>query len=229
MDASRSNIRGESNMNYLFYKQIKKANGTLLWTIRTIRRLTIQLHWYATLHPFSVCVSASDGLVYNLSIGRHIIVDTHIRLLNATAIGPVDQLMTVKTSKSASFDKGPETSQSTPTSDDAFLSSLGYEQVFKRQFTKLELFGVGFSIIGVMPSIASTFIFALPNGGPVAIVWGVCQKTCNAPGSDIFTNPVGHLRIFCMLYRTCYGWTWVRNAHIRWPVLLDVLAVIRAA
>lgn len=38
--------------------------------------------------------------------------------------------------------------------DDAFLATLGYKQEFKREFSKLELFGVSFSIIGVLPSIA---------------------------------------------------------------------------
>lgn len=57
--------------------------------------------------------------------------------------------------------------------DEAFLASLGYKQEFKRQFSKFELFGVAFSIIGVLPSIASVLVFALPNGGPVALVWGV--------------------------------------------------------
>lgn len=38
--------------------------------------------------------------------------------------------------------------------DDVFLASLGYKQVFKREFSKLELFGVSFSAIGLLPSIA---------------------------------------------------------------------------
>ena len=45
-------------------------------------------------------------------------------------------------------------SNSTLSPDDAFLASLGYKQEFKRQFSKMELFGVSFSIIGVLPSIA---------------------------------------------------------------------------
>lgn len=57
--------------------------------------------------------------------------------------------------------------------DEAFLSTLGYKQEFKREFTRFELFGVAFSIIGVLPSIASVLVFAIPNGGPVALVWGV--------------------------------------------------------
>ncbi|KZT28464.1 APC amino acid permease [Neolentinus lepideus HHB14362 ss-1] len=56
--------------------------------------------------------------------------------------------------------------------DDALLESLGYKQEFKREFTPLELFGVVFSILGVVPSIASVLVYALPNGGPVSMIWG---------------------------------------------------------
>ena len=38
--------------------------------------------------------------------------------------------------------------------DAALLASLGYKQDFRRTFSRLELFGVGFSIIGVFPSVA---------------------------------------------------------------------------
>lgn len=40
------------------------------------------------------------------------------------------------------------------TSDVAVLASLGYKQEFKRAFSPVEVFGLGFSIIGVFPSIA---------------------------------------------------------------------------
>lgn len=56
--------------------------------------------------------------------------------------------------------------------DEALLASLGYKQEFKREFAPLEVFGVAFSIIGLLPSIASVLVYALPNGGPVAMVWG---------------------------------------------------------
>lgn len=79
--------------------------------------------------------------------------------------------------------------------DAALLASLGYRQDFKRTFTRLELFGVGFSLIGVFPSVAyvvvflsqtlhlqcffrrGVLIFAIPYGGPVAMVWGVRIQT----------------------------------------------------
>ena len=56
--------------------------------------------------------------------------------------------------------------------DEALLASLGYKQEFKREFTPFEVFGISFSIIGLLPSIASVLVYALPNGGPVAMVWG---------------------------------------------------------
>jgi amino acid transporter len=56
--------------------------------------------------------------------------------------------------------------------DEALLASLGYKQEFKREFKPLEVFGVAFSIIGLLPSIASVLVYALPNGGPAAMVWG---------------------------------------------------------
>ncbi|KAI0028695.1 amino acid/polyamine transporter I [Vararia minispora EC-137] len=62
--------------------------------------------------------------------------------------------------------------EKTLSSDEAVLASLGYKQELKRDFGALELFGLAFSLIGIVPSIASVLIYALPNGGPVALVWG---------------------------------------------------------
>ncbi|CAK5271009.1 unnamed protein product [Mycena citricolor] len=56
--------------------------------------------------------------------------------------------------------------------DEQLLAELGYKQEFKRAFTPLEVFGIAFSIIGLLPSIASVIFYALPNGGGPAMVWG---------------------------------------------------------
>ncbi|KIP03794.1 hypothetical protein PHLGIDRAFT_495706 [Phlebiopsis gigantea 11061_1 CR5-6] len=56
--------------------------------------------------------------------------------------------------------------------DEAVLASLGYKQEFKRAFSPWESFGIAFSIIGLLPSMASTLSFSLSNGGPVSMVWG---------------------------------------------------------
>ncbi|KAK0224642.1 amino acid/polyamine transporter I [Armillaria nabsnona] len=56
--------------------------------------------------------------------------------------------------------------------DEARLAALGYKQEFKRAFTPLEVFGIAFSIIGLVPSISSVLFYAIPNGGGPAMVWG---------------------------------------------------------
>ncbi|TDL27161.1 amino acid transporter [Rickenella mellea] len=56
--------------------------------------------------------------------------------------------------------------------DEELLATLGYKQEFQRAFTPLEVFGIAFSIIGLLPSIASVLFYAIPNGGPAAMVWG---------------------------------------------------------
>ncbi|KIJ54372.1 hypothetical protein M422DRAFT_153794, partial [Sphaerobolus stellatus SS14] len=58
------------------------------------------------------------------------------------------------------------------TADEELLQALGYKQEFKREFTAFEVFGIAFSIIGLLPSIASVLFYAVPNGGPVGMVWG---------------------------------------------------------
>ncbi|KAJ7777507.1 amino acid/polyamine transporter I [Mycena maculata] len=56
--------------------------------------------------------------------------------------------------------------------DEQLLAQLGYKQEFKRAFTPLEVFGIAFSIIGLLPSIASVLFYSLPNGGGPGMVWG---------------------------------------------------------
>ncbi|KAL4246862.1 Amino Acid-Polyamine-Organocation Transporter [Abortiporus biennis] len=56
--------------------------------------------------------------------------------------------------------------------DEELLASLGYKQEFKRAFSGIETFGIAFSIIGLLPSIASVLFYSVPNGGPSAMVWG---------------------------------------------------------
>ncbi|KAH8771349.1 gaba permease [Hyaloscypha sp. PMI_1271] len=55
--------------------------------------------------------------------------------------------------------------------DTELLATLGYKQELRRNFTMLEVFGIAFSIMGLLPSIASTLAFSIP-AGPVGMVWG---------------------------------------------------------
>jgi len=49
-------------------------------------------------------------------------------------------------------------------------AKLGYKQELRRNFTLIEIFGIAFSIMGLLPSIASTLAFSIP-AGPVGLVW----------------------------------------------------------
>ncbi|MCJ1232492.1 GABA-specific high-affinity permease [Varicellaria rhodocarpa] len=55
--------------------------------------------------------------------------------------------------------------------DAAVLAKLGYKQELRRNFSMIEVFGIAFSIMGLLPSIASTLSYSIP-AGPVGLVWG---------------------------------------------------------
>ena len=50
-------------------------------------------------------------------------------------------------------------------------AKLGYKTELRRSFSMLEVFGIAFSIMGLLPSIASTLSYSIP-AGPVGMVWG---------------------------------------------------------
>lgn len=54
--------------------------------------------------------------------------------------------------------------------DAELLAKMGYKQELKRNFSTLEVFGIAFSIMGLLPSIASTLVFSLASG-PAGMVW----------------------------------------------------------
>ncbi|KAL4943107.1 hypothetical protein BDV06DRAFT_145774 [Aspergillus oleicola] len=56
-------------------------------------------------------------------------------------------------------------------SDAALLAKMGYKQELRRQYSTLQIFAIAFSIMGLVPSIASTIAFSLP-AGPAGMVWG---------------------------------------------------------
>ncbi|KAJ5886097.1 uncharacterized protein N7473_008771 [Penicillium subrubescens] len=56
-------------------------------------------------------------------------------------------------------------------SDSQLLAKMGYKQELKRQYSTLQMFAIAFSIMGLVPSIASTIAFSLP-AGPAGMVWG---------------------------------------------------------
>ncbi|KAJ7497558.1 amino acid/polyamine transporter I [Mycena latifolia] len=62
--------------------------------------------------------------------------------------------------------------------DEDLLARLGYKQEFKRDFSRLELFGLSFTIVGVVQSIAAVLLFSIPYGGLVGMVWGWFTCCC---------------------------------------------------
>ncbi|KAJ7683253.1 amino acid/polyamine transporter I [Mycena rosella] len=63
-------------------------------------------------------------------------------------------------------------SQTAAVKDEDLLARLGYKQEFKRDFSRMELFGLSFTIVGVVQSIAAVLLFSIPYGGLVGMVWG---------------------------------------------------------
>lgn len=51
------------------------------------------------------------------------------------------------------------------------LAQIGYKEELKRNMSPLQVFGIAFSIMGLLPSIASTMIGGLA-GGPATLLWG---------------------------------------------------------
>lgn len=53
---------------------------------------------------------------------------------------------------------------------DISTAALGYKQELRRNFSMIEVFGIAFSIMGLLPSIASTLTYSIP-AGPAGMVW----------------------------------------------------------
>lgn len=54
-------------------------------------------------------------------------------------------------------------------------AKMGYKQELRRAYSTVQIFAVAFSIMGLVPSIASTIAFSLP-AGPAGMVW-VCSSS----------------------------------------------------
>ncbi|CAI7601375.1 unnamed protein product [Penicillium bialowiezense] len=63
--------------------------------------------------------------------------------------------------------------------DVQLLARMGYKQELRRQYSTSQIFAVAFSIMGLVPSIASTLSFSLP-AGPAGMVW-VCDRLFSVP------------------------------------------------
>ncbi|KAK4546902.1 hypothetical protein LTR36_001634 [Oleoguttula mirabilis] len=84
-------------------------------------------------------------------------------VVDVTALGVTSVL--AKTHEDAVIDH-------TADADERVLVALGYKQEFKRDFSIWSCFSVSFSILGILPSIASTLTYNLAYSGPAGSVWG---------------------------------------------------------
>ncbi|KGR01014.1 hypothetical protein MG1_01702, partial [Candida albicans GC75] len=55
--------------------------------------------------------------------------------------------------------------------DVELLAQIGYKQELNRHYSTLQVFGIAFSIMGLLPSIASVLTTGLESG-PAGLVWG---------------------------------------------------------
>ncbi|KMU80486.1 amino acid permease [Coccidioides immitis RMSCC 3703] len=56
--------------------------------------------------------------------------------------------------------------------DERIIVSLGYKQEFKREFSLWTTFCVSFSVLGLLPSFASTLWYGMGYAGTAGMVWG---------------------------------------------------------
>ncbi|TKX25006.1 amino acid permease-like protein 1 [Elsinoe australis] len=63
-----------------------------------------------------------------------------------------------------------EVSGLTNEEDAMVLAAMGYKQELKRTFTKIDVFGIAFSTMGLLPSKASTMSYSIP-AGPAVMIW----------------------------------------------------------
>lgn len=59
----------------------------------------------------------------------------------------------------------------TSITDNQLLAEIGYKPELKRQFSTIQVFGIAFSIMGLLPSIATVMGGGL-SGGPATLTWG---------------------------------------------------------
>ncbi|KAJ5442113.1 hypothetical protein N7445_005120, partial [Penicillium cf. griseofulvum] len=100
-----------------------------------------------------------------------------------TAMDDTMEKVASKTSKrrqsTATYDSKPQAG------DMELLATLGYKQELRRHYSTLQIFAVAFSIMGLLPSIATTLAFSMP-AGPVGMVWADLASAMPTAGGLYF-------------------------------------------
>ncbi|KAI5478115.1 hypothetical protein MNV49_005482 [Pseudohyphozyma bogoriensis] len=81
---------------------------------------------------------------------------------------------TVTSSEKAAYGGGSDLNEqnSVELMDEAALAACGYKQEFKREFGLYSTFSVSFSVLGILPSVASTLSYGMGYSGTPGLTWG---------------------------------------------------------
>ncbi|KAG1849286.1 amino acid/polyamine transporter I [Suillus subalutaceus] len=119
------------------------------------------------------------------------------------------------------------------------LAELGYKQEFHREFTPLEAAVLAFSCIGVVPSIVSVLFYAIPNGGPFAMVWGwaiacpfiVCIGLAMAELASAGPTSGGlYYWTYSLASPRCRNFlSWIVGSSLNWACTIQITAAIGMA
>lgn len=93
------------------------------------------------------------------------------REFSPNAVGEIHEYRSLRTITSKRAGEVNYINAKTAHDDTELLAEIGYKQELSRHFSTLQVFGIAFSIMGLLPSIASVLLMAFP-GGMVSFVWG---------------------------------------------------------
>lgn len=77
--------------------------------------------------------------------------------------------------------------------DEEVLAALGYKPEFKREFSLWSTFAVSFSVLGLLPSFASTLFYGMGYAGTAGMTWGWLVAV-SLPGSHLRMLGIGRDR-----------------------------------
>lgn len=92
-------------------------------------------------------------------------------IVSANANGEVQQITSLRTITSKRAGEVNYINAKAAHDDTELLAEIGYKQELNRHFSTIQVFGIAFSIMGLLPSIASILGMAFA-GGAISLVWG---------------------------------------------------------
>lgn len=92
-------------------------------------------------------------------------------IVSANANGEVQQITSLRTITSKRAGEVNYINAKAAHDDTELLAEIGYKQELNRHFSTVQVFGIAFSIMGLLPSIASILGMAFA-GGAISLVWG---------------------------------------------------------